>query len=139
MKLNFLIVACLIFLSGCRAIPNNLSDECKDFFAFFQDNWIKDEETLVYGFKDDAQYWLYSKYFKASCFKGIPKKSLIDLLGEPSKAFIFKDWELYTYCLKEDCLNDIKATGFELTFTIYNQHISNAYCNPAQTGGIKHE
>lgn len=130
--MRFMIIIGLLLSLGCSSKIRNASDDCQRYFVFLEQNWqVNDTEKLIYGFKDNPEYWKDDKYMKSDCFVGLTKKQINKLLGKPSKSFAFYDFEMVYYCFSEGCLRALKPGGKELVINYDNNGVVTlAYFNP---------
>ncbi len=132
MRIIFLFL--LICILGCSAYRKKASSTCQEYFEFLDENWVQtDNSKLLYQFRGNPEYWKdEKKYLRSSCFEGLSKKQLFKLLGNPSKQFIFHDFEMVYYCFSEDCLKAMTPGGKELVINFdTNGIVILAYFNPS--------
>jgi hypothetical protein len=131
--MRLLAILGILLLFGCNSYIRNASDDCKKYFTFIEQNWLViDSERLIYGFKGNPEYWKNDSYIQSDCFLGLERNQINNLLGTPSKEFIFYDVEIVFYCFNEGCLKS-PSNGISELVVNYdkNNKVILAYFNPS--------
>lgn len=96
------------------------SDSCNQYYSYLNKIWLK--ENNIYSFKGSPNYWeldIYKNLVKEECFKGLSKKQVNQLLGEPTKLLKTPEIDLWIYCMDKHCYNQKKVYGgksLQITF-----------------------
>lgn len=114
--MRLLAIFGILFLCGCGSQIRNASDDCKEYYRFLKQNWIPvSAENKLCGFKGNPEFWFTpEKYFKGECLLKLTEKQIEGLLGKPQKAYIFRDFQVWYYCMTDACLNSMQNSGKEL-------------------------
>lgn len=134
-KCNFIVIIILIFSSvgSCANYKHELNnDKCSNYVRFLDENWKFDSGNSIYEFVGAPEYWHSDKYVIEGCLIGLSKDQIVNIFGNPSKEFIFYNYQYITYCLEESCLLEYKSVGRQVAFYLDSVNIVRAVIvNPA--------
>ncbi|MEM0999873.1 MAG: hypothetical protein AAGN35_22665 [Bacteroidota bacterium] len=79
----------ILFLSSCKNQALQ-SDKCRAFWDSVREDWVYDEEEATYSIQAKAgrknmDFIRHLIYDREDCWKGISKKQVKKVFGEPSK------------------------------------------------------
>lgn len=134
MREFLIIIICLVGFHSCKYHKMVKTKECKSYYTFLQNNWIKNND-FTYSFKGDPSYWnndIYIKYVKDECLIGLKKKDIRSFLGHPTKEYKSPKLNIFIYCFEESCLLVDIYEGKRLIFYFNsNNEVENVDTSPA--------
>lgn len=115
---ELLILFLLFCLQSCHPTKLIQSDECKSYYQFVKENWIKNDD-FTYSFKGDPKYWhneVYKTYVNNNCLVNLNATEILYIFGTPTKTYKSKELNMFSYCLDKHCQNTRLYGGNFLQF-----------------------
>ncbi len=104
-----LVILFFILNFSCSSYKH-ASKDCQNYIHFIKREWkLANSEKLLYSFKDKSTQWKFTQNnITTECFKGLKRRQVEKLLGEPSKMIKFYNGSFCFYCFDETCLKALR-------------------------------
>ena len=133
---KILLILLLINFQSCQTTRLIQTQECKQYYQFIKDNWVKHDD-FTYSFKGNPSYWhndIYKTYVNSNCLIGLRVEEIRIIFGEPTKVYKSKDLNMCSYCIDKYCQNYKLMGGRFLQFNLdENDKVIEVFTSPGDS------